>query len=105
MKEIISEIVKIRYGCAGTCFGFGASAVGICDIAPAIARLLGFFAGVAFMVCTVTFFAEVLLEKEKKNEPDPAETEQTRHKRKIYDDSSIAENLGLVNGLEDGEDD
>lgn len=101
----MNDIKEIRYGCAGASFGFGASAVGICDIAPPIARMLGFFAGVAFLVCAITFFVEAALEK--KNEPTPLQSEQAQPKEnieKIYDDYSIAENLGLVNGLEEKHD-
>lgn len=101
----MNDIKEIRYGCAGTCFGFGASAVGIWDLAPAIARMLGFFAGVAFLVCTLTFLAEAILEK--KSEPAPLQSEQAQHKvtkrENHYDDYSIAENLGLVNSIESQE--
>ena len=103
----MNDIKEIRYGCAGTCFGFGASAVGIWGLAPAIARMLGFFAGVAFLVCALTFLAEAILEK--KEEPAPLQSEQAqpkvKAKEKYYDDYSIAENLGIVNGLEEKRDD
>lgn len=93
----MNDIREIRYSCVGACFGFGASAVGIYDMMPAIARLLGFFAVLAFLVCAVTLLTEAILYKN--NEPTPVRTEQAHSAKQGYieDNLSIAENFGNVN--------
>lgn len=89
----MNNIIQTRYGFAGACIGFGASAVGVCHVCPAASKIIAAFAIASFAVCALTFLAEAI--DEKRNESAPVETEQAQYE-KIFDDLSIAENLGLV---------
>lgn len=89
----MNNIIQTRYGFAGACIGFGASAVGVCHVCPAVSKIIAAFAIASFAVCALTFLAEAI--DEKRNESAPAETEQARYEKK-FDNLSIAENPGLV---------